>query len=67
MRCIALLACACALSACVGPTIVVMKNPTTGEIIQCKGENNGLSMPAESWAAKGCADGYSAAGWQRMN
>lgn len=56
-----------ALGGCVGPTVVVMKNPKTGEIIQCHGDNNGLSMSAESWSAKGCADGYQAAGWQRMN
>ena len=56
-----------ALAACVGPTVVVMKNPQTGELLQCHGDNNGLSMPAESWAAKGCADGYQAAGWVRLN
>jgi hypothetical protein len=67
MRCIALLACACALSACVGPTVVVMKNPQSGEVIQCKGASTGLSVTAESFAARDCAAGYSAAGWQRMN
>lgn len=55
------------LSGCVGPTVVVMKNPQTGEIIRCTGSNNGLSMASDSWAAKGCADGYRAAGWERMN
>ena len=55
------------LSGCVGPTVVVMKNPATGEIVQCKGANTGLSMPAESWAARDCATGYQAAGWTRMN
>lgn len=55
------------LAGCVGPTVVVMKNPTSGEIVQCKGANTGLSMPAESIAARDCADGYQAAGWVRMN
>jgi hypothetical protein len=56
-----------ALSACVGPTVVMMKNPQTGELVRCTRSNNGLSLAADSWAAKGCADGYQAAGWQRMN
>jgi hypothetical protein len=56
-----------ALSACVGPTVVMMKNPQTGEIKRCSGSNNGLSLAADSWAAKGCADGYQTAGWQRLN
>ena len=55
------------LTACVGPTVVVMKNQTTGEIVQCKGANTGLSMPAESIPARDCANGYVAAGWIRMN
>jgi hypothetical protein len=55
------------LGACVGPTVVMMKNPQTGELVRCSGANNGLSLPADSWAAKGCADGYQAAGWQRLN
>lgn len=52
---------------CVGPTVIVMKNPTTGELVQCRGANTGLSMSAESIAARDCAQGYTAAGWQRMN
>jgi hypothetical protein len=52
---------------CVGPTVVVMKNPTTGELVQCRGANTGLSVTAESIAARDCAQGYQAAGWQRMN
>lgn len=56
-----------ALGACVGPTVVVVKNPKTGEIVQCRGSNTGLSVVAESMAAKGCADGYQATGWERMN
>lgn len=55
------------LGACVGPTVVVMRNPETNEIIQCKGANTGLSVTAESIAARDCAAGYTAAGWVRMN
>jgi hypothetical protein len=55
------------LSGCVGPTVIVMKNPKTGELVQCRGANTGLSMPAESIAARDCAQGYLAAGWLRMN
>lgn len=55
------------LSGCAGPTVVVMKNPANGEIVQCKGANTGLSVVAESWAARDCASGYQAAGWTRMN
>jgi hypothetical protein len=32
------------LIGCAGPTVVVMKNPATGEIVQCKGANTGLSV-----------------------
>jgi hypothetical protein len=55
------------VAGCVGPTVVVMKSPTTGELVQCRGANAGLSMPAESMAARDCAQGYQAAGWTRMN
>jgi hypothetical protein len=57
---------ALAVSGCVGPVVVVMKNPATGEVIQC-GANPGITLPAESYAARDCAQGYQAAGWQRMN
>ena len=36
-------------------------------LAQGKPNPTGLSMIADSYAAKGCADGYQAAGWQRMN
>ena len=55
------------VTGCVGPTVVVMKNPNTGEIVQCRGANTGISTPVESMAARDCANGYQAAGWQRMN
>jgi hypothetical protein len=46
--------------------VVVMKNPATGELKKC-GAPTGISMIADSYAAKGCADGYQTAGWVRMN
>jgi hypothetical protein len=55
------------LIGCAGPTVVVMKNPANGEIVQCKGASTRLSVTAESWAARDCAKGYQAAGWTRMN
>ena len=64
---IVLLQIAIFLSACVGPTVIVLRNPDTNEIIQCRGANTGLSVTAESIAARDCATGYTAAGWIRMN
>ena len=54
------------LSACVGPAVVILKNPTTGEVKQC-GDPRGISAISDSLAARDCAVGYQAAGWQRMN
>jgi hypothetical protein len=62
-----LIALAVVLSGCVGPTVVVMRNPTTGELIQCHGANTGFSAMVDSFAAHDCAAGYQAAGWVRMN
>jgi hypothetical protein len=50
-----------------GPRVIVMKNPTTGELIQCHGQSTGLSRAAEVAWARDCAEGYQAAGWVRMN
>jgi hypothetical protein len=66
MNRLVMLLAACSLGGCVGPTVVMMKNPQTGEIVRCSGDGL-LSMAADSWAAKGCADGYQAAGWARLN
>ena len=66
MRALLAVAVLLALTSC-GPAIVVMKNPTSGEIIQCKGSTTGLSGLADAAAARDCAAGYQAAGWTRMN
>ena len=55
------------LTGCVGPTVVLVKNPQTGEIVQCKGTLSGIAPIAESIVARDCAAGYVAAGWTRMN
>jgi hypothetical protein len=55
------------LGGCVGPTVVVMQDPNTKEVHECKESSGGLSLMSESIAAKACADGYTAAGWKRLN
>jgi hypothetical protein len=54
------------MTGCVGPAVVVMKNTTTGELVQCRGTST-VSIRAESKAAEDCAQGYVSAGWTRMN
>jgi hypothetical protein len=66
------LACALILAGC-ARDVFVMKNPKTGEVVQCRGGAEGASFfpiaqaMANSSAAESCAKGYEAAGWQRMN
>lgn len=61
------------IGGCSGPSVIVMRNPQTAELIQCKTSYVGTTLTplwqavADSKEAKGCADGYQAAGWQRMN
>jgi hypothetical protein len=61
-----------ALAGCVSSEIHVLKNPATGEIVRCE-RNSGPSLfpivqtIADNGAARSCADGYEAAGWQRLN
>lgn len=55
--------CAMALAGC-GPTMVVLKNPATGEVAQCKGDAWANWNPYA--ATEACAKGYEASGWQRM-
>ncbi len=69
---LAALACVLALSGCVQSEDIVLKNPQTGEIKECS-KNSGPSFypiaqtMADNSAARACARGYEAAGWQRMN
>lgn len=61
------------LAGCAGPNVVVMRNPKTGEIVQCHGQTTGASLfplaqaRLDGQAAASCAQGYQAAGWRRMN
>jgi hypothetical protein len=60
------------LVGCVPSEVIVMKNPNTGEIVRCE-KNSGASFfpiaqtMMDNSAARSCAQGYQAAGWQRMN
>jgi hypothetical protein len=71
MRLVIMACVACA--ACSGPSIVVMRNPQTAEIVQCRPATEGASFfpifqaVLNSGQTAGCANGYAAAGWQRMN
>ncbi len=55
------------------PTDIVLRNPQTGQIMQCRSRLEGASaFPiAQQWIdsekASDCATGFVAAGWQRMN
>ena len=62
---------ALALSGCV-EAIVVMKNPQTGEVAQCKAGGGPSMFPIiqasiDRSTADNCAAGYISAGWVRMN
>lgn len=61
-----------ALGACTPASVVVLKNPSTGEVKECS-RNSGASFfpiiqtAIDNSAVEDCAKGYTAAGWQRMN
>jgi hypothetical protein len=60
------------LSGCVEAQVIVMKNPATGEIVRCQRTSGSSFFPIaqtvlDNSSARSCADGYQAAGWQRMN
>jgi hypothetical protein len=60
------------LAGCVPSEVIVMRHPATGEITRCE-KNSGASFfpiaqtMMDNSAARSCATGYQAAGWQRMN
>ena len=55
------------------PTDIVLRNPQTGQIMQCRSRLEGASLfpIAQQWIdsekVQDCASGFVAAGWQRMN
>lgn len=65
-RAAALSAVALALASCVGPPVVVMKNPSTGELVKCGGAG-GYPYAQDTWEARYRADAYSEQGWVRTN
>jgi hypothetical protein len=46
------------------PQLVVMQNPTTGELVQCRHDPWGSIVGAD---VRACVDGYTKAGWRDMN
>lgn len=70
MRAVLLLA--LLLAGCVEREFIVLKNPQTGEIVQCNANSGASPFPIaqtmmDNSATRGCAAGYQAAGFQRMN
>lgn len=66
------LACLLSLAACMPSEFIVLKNPKTGEIVQCHANSGASFFPIaqtamDNDATEGCAAGYAAAGYQRMN
>jgi hypothetical protein len=60
------------LMGCVQSEVIVLKNPATGEIKECSKNSGSSFFPiaqtmADNTAARSCAAGYQAAGFQRMN
>jgi len=45
------------------PELVVMQNPKTGEVVQCKHDAWGTFVRED---VKNCVDGYTKAGWVRL-
>ena len=60
------------VAGCVQSEFIVMRNPATGELKECK-TNSGASLfpiaqtMMDNSATQSCATGYQAAGWTRMN
>ena len=60
------------VAACVQSEDIVLKNPSTGEIHECKTDSGPSFFPIaqtmiDNSSARSCAAGYQTAGWQRMN
>ncbi len=60
------------LTGCVPSEFIVMREPTTGQIVQCHTGSGSSFFPIsqtmmDNSASQSCARGYQAAGWQRMN
>jgi hypothetical protein len=73
MRMIAAVLACLGFAACAGSPVIVLQNPTTGELKECRAEG-GRNSPfplaqamIDDSTANSCARGYVAAGWRRMN
>jgi hypothetical protein len=72
VKLIGIAAIAASLGGCVPSDFIVMKNPTTGELRECKTNSGSSLFPIvqtlmDKSSTHSCAAGYQAAGWQRMN
>lgn len=72
MRSLVLLCAMTSLCACVQSEFIVLKNPATGEVKECKTNSGASFFPIaqtmmDNTATRSCATGYQAAGWQRLN
>ena len=59
-------------SGCVQSEMIVLKNPTTGDVKECSKNSGSSFFPIaqtmiDNSAARSCAAGYEAAGFARMN
>jgi PBP1b-binding outer membrane lipoprotein LpoB len=66
------LAIALLVSGCVQSEDIVLKNPQTGEIHECKTNSGPSFFPIaqtmiDNSSSRSCATGFQAAGWVRMN
>ena len=60
------------LTAGCSETLIVMSNPKTGEVAQCRAGGGPTLFPIiqsalDKSTAESCAAGYLGAGWKRMN
>lgn len=60
------------LSGCAQREFIVLKDPTTGQIVQCHADSGASLFPIaqtmiDNTSTRSCAQGYQAAGFQRMN
>ena len=73
MRAVIVFGAALVLSGCVSSEIFVMRDPKTGQVVQCGATGHGASFfpiiqtNIDNTSAESCAKGYEAAGWQKMN
>ena len=59
-------------SAACSETIIVLRDPTTNQVAQCRSGGGPTMFPIiqnaiDKSTAESCAAGYLGAGWQRMN